>query len=318
MTLTEVRFKENHGQYFKNDIAWIDTQEAVILEKQGKLIITAENVYSLKELLYMHIPPIKYFVDRIIPEQCITYINGESGGSKSLLAQNMAMCIVAGIDFLGMISTNKGRVLYIDDENHLSEAKRRFQRFKHAFALLGDIVPDEAPLYIATEIHLKINIDTLKGQRQAIEVFKKLEKLIIKTKPDVVFLDSLSRFIIGDENSSETARPIRENLKTLCMKYNCAFVIIHHKGKYAPGGRGSSEFKAQADCEFDLNKIEKQQYAFTVFNSKPRMGRTAPYFSYEIVDVDNDKGLRLIPFSQPATTNDLLPTLKGWGIYASA
>src|SRR5258707_1288956 len=60
--------------------------------------------------------PEKYLIEGLIHERCLALIAGDSGLGKSPLSYQMAICVAAGVPFLGH-AVRKSRVLYMDFEN---------------------------------------------------------------------------------------------------------------------------------------------------------------------------------------------------------
>src|SRR5215813_13280385 len=64
----------------------------------------------------------EYLVDGLIAQQSLTLAVGDSNRGKSPYFYQMAICVAAGVPFLGL-PVKQGRVLYIDAENSTGEVE---------------------------------------------------------------------------------------------------------------------------------------------------------------------------------------------------
>ena len=76
--------------------------------------------------------------------------------------------------------------------------------------------------------------------------------------PPLIVLDSLVRFMPGDENSTDAPKAFWERIKKL-NGAGCSFLILHHAGKGASTkeGRGSTDITAGCDFKYLLTKPSK-------------------------------------------------------------
>jgi len=82
----------------------------------------------------------KFLVEGFLPQQSIAIAAGDSTIGKSALVCQLALCVAAGVPFLGM-KTNPGTVLYFDLENSLPDCKA--MRDALAGFLKLDKMPDD-------------------------------------------------------------------------------------------------------------------------------------------------------------------------------
>jgi hypothetical protein len=64
----------------------------------------------------------QFLVEGFLPRRCIAIAGGDSTIGKSAFMCQLALCVAAGIPFLGM-KTNQSQVLYFDLENSLLDCK---------------------------------------------------------------------------------------------------------------------------------------------------------------------------------------------------
>lgn len=187
------------------------------------------------------VPPIKWRIENLLTTNGIVIIASPPKQFKTFVAIQAAISISNGTSFLDKFPTTKGVVLYIDEENGEANLIRRFKQLADGEETT---VPDTV-FYTSFE---SIKLDTTKGALM-------VEELILAYRPDVVFLDSMVRFMEGDEDRSSDVRIVFENLKKLLARFSVSFFILHHtrkgngtKTKSLDDLRGSSDFGAFADA----------------------------------------------------------------------
>lgn len=202
-----------------------------------------EKIISLDELLGKNLPPIKWLIDGLIPEEAITIMPGASGSFKTWLAMSMALSIANGKNFLDIFTTRQANVLIIDEEG----GERLYsERFK----LLG--APNNSPVYLMSMTNFVANKDKINN------IIKECKKKNI----ELIIIDSLVRVNTGDENSSRDIAKFFSLLR-LITKESISILIIHHNRKPGQGGydpssdmRGSSDIKAAVDVQLAVKRTK--------------------------------------------------------------
>lgn len=199
------------------------------------------------------IPPLKWRILNLLTTNGIVIIASPPKQFKTFVAIHAAIAISNGTPFLDKFPTTPGAVLYIDEENGEANLIRRFQQLAEGH---GEVVKPNV-FYTSFE---SIKLDNFNGAMM-------IEELIMAYKPDVVFLDSMVRFMEGDEDKSSDVRLVFENLKKLLARFPVSFFILHHtrkgngtKAKSLDDLRGSSDFGAFADA---ILGVESNERGFT-------------------------------------------------------
>lgn len=260
------------------------------------------NIMSLHKLLNTEIKEPAYVVDGYIHSNSTTVIVGKPGTSKSFLGVTMGISICYNEPLFGLYNTIGNKVLYIDEENALGRIKERVSKLVHNKT-------DKEPLknfILASYQDIKLNKNG----------FDQLDKLMSKYKPDIVFLDSLIRFIVGSENDSGFVKIANDYIKTLIIKHNCAFVVLHHARKGSEVGldmlRGSSEIAGFARSILIVTKYGKK---FTVNQIKNSYDVEADSFTYTIRNPsENEVKLHIEPMSKGKFRNyeKLASQIENW------
>lgn len=219
---------------------------------------------SLTEYRQIETLQVPYIVHRLVPRQCRLAIFGPNKAGKSQFALQLMLAMAQGRPFLGR-HTEKVRILYLQFDTPDPIWKIRLDDLAQAGVdLSGDIMfvrPDTAirPFDIMTNDHRK-----------------ELEELIEKAKPDVVFIDVLSKIHRLDENDQHQMKMLMDRLNILFD--GMALILIHHTNKPKPdspmprpsnAGRGSGFIGGETDANW-LLWPEGQDENILVFTTESR------------------------------------------------
>ena len=159
---------------------------------------------------------------------------------KSLLALDVCAGLAAGRPVLGNAAREPLRVLYLDAENTLADLGERLRDMAYTPGDLGDRLiyvsfPTMAPL------------DSSMGGLD-------LLTLVEDHHPDIVVLDTLSRFVEGDENEAPTYHDLYRYSLVRLKALGIAVLRLDHAGKdMTKGQRGSSAKSADVDAVWRLS-----------------------------------------------------------------
>jgi len=153
----------------------------------------------------------EFLVEGFLPAKSIAIVGGDSGIGKSPLICQLALCLAAGIPFLGM-ETHQGRVLYFDLENSLIDCKGMRD------TLAGFLSLREVP-----------NHDFLLVPEPA--DFARLSDLLEKLKPSLVVIDSLRAYAPDATEKNAKAGEWLKEVRQLMRKHGCSLLVVHHLRK---------------------------------------------------------------------------------------
>jgi hypothetical protein len=172
------------------------------------------------------------------PGQQIALI-GDGKAGKSLLCQEWMWRMATGQEFLDDRPGAPVRVLYLDAENGQEQVQARFLSFGAGPGRMGELryasFPPVRPL------------DTAGGAAD-------LMALVKATGAELVVLDTVSRFISGPENDSDTWLNLYRHTLLALKRDRIASVRLDHFGKDKErGGRGSSAKSQDVDHVWELS-----------------------------------------------------------------
>jgi hypothetical protein len=149
----------------------------------------------------------QFLVEGFLPVKSIAIVAGDSGLGKSALMYQQALCIAAGIPFLGM-PTKQGRVLYFDSENSLDD---------------GKLMRDSLVRFLGLERAAEDFIVVPEPGRFA--------SLVEQIKPSSVVIDSLRANNPEVTSSNGDAGTWLKEKRALAHKHDFALQIVHHLRK---------------------------------------------------------------------------------------
>jgi hypothetical protein len=211
------------------------------------------------------LPPTRWLVRGVLPQQGIGAIYGKAGGGKSFIAVHLAFEAATGGEFFGEPFPRPLRVVYVAAER-ASETRDRFeaQAVHRGLATMPDNLAllnlPKTPQVLGDFERLRYAFEAVAAERWG------------GAKPDLVIFDTYAKMTIGtEENAAKEVGPIVELFTTLIK--GCggeAFgLLIHHEGKQKEAGlRGSTALLGALDVVMYLSGVpENLTLAVTKLNA---------------------------------------------------
>lgn len=231
--------------------------------------------------------PDAWLIQGIVPASVPQVTVGPPKSKKTFIAEHQAICIAAGIPWLGRL-TRRTRVLILAREDSVKETRRRVWRLARGLGL------DPRDLY-----------EWLRVDSTSAFYFHELEHIVamrntIETwHPGYVMVDSLSRTHMGDENSKKDMAIVTATWGEFCQEYDLAFGMIHHVPKSNQGTliqrvRGTGDIGAVVRHIIGVDKVD------TDVSSLEFDGNLHPLpepFNVRVVDGVNAAGEKTIVIS---------------------
>lgn len=205
------------------------------------------STYTVNELLKKDFPFVPSVVDGIISTEEFILLTAPAKAGKSMLALDLAICVVQGTDFLRRFKTNKMNVLLIQTEIAEIHFKERIKAKDYKQSC------DEANLILSSE---RVRLD----EKASLEALK---ETIRYHNIGLLILDPFYTLHRGDENVAKEIAPILSDLRDLIRETHCACILVHHQGKRGEGSsnsqtghkaRGSSAFADVPDGSISLSR----------------------------------------------------------------
>jgi hypothetical protein len=197
-----------------------DTESA--LREIGGVAANQFPAYRFSDLLN-YVPDVSNHVagDGWLRGGAGTLLVGGTGLGKSVLAQQIAVCVAAGTRFFGIQIREPQPVLYIGAENDAETMQRDFS------GIVKNMEPNPCPVVVEANLRV-VHCYGMDGEFFA----RFLADELRRNRPKLVVVDPYQAFLGGGEmNSSETflrwIRPIDAAIK----QFNVALLLVAHTPK---------------------------------------------------------------------------------------
>ena len=150
-----------------------------------------------------------------------------SGMGKSSMDVQMAVRFALGLDFMGVKSNGKLKSLIIQSEDSDGDVAEIWESIRYKMALTDEQV---------AEAHRMVLIQTERVNRGQAFI-DQLRRLVAKHQPDLVHINPLQAFIMGDVTEARDLGDfLRGGLNSLNEPATFGYIIVHHTVK-PPRGR---------------------------------------------------------------------------------
>ena len=218
-----------------------------------------------------HLKPISYLIKKVIPRNSIGMIYGASGSGKTFTVISLMMAIAGALpDWFGY-KVRQGKVAYLAGEGYAGILPRI-----KGFMLDNKI--SKADLLVSTS---GCDFNTEEGYAKIVNSLA--EKSFT---PDVIVVDTLNRFMVGDENSAKDVRSMLDYCDRLQRKYNCTIILIHHTGVGETAqtrARGSSALRGAFDFMF---LVAQGESGHTIEHYKAKDSELIDKMHFELASID--------------------------------
>jgi putative DNA primase/helicase len=202
---------------------------------------------------------VKWMIKRWLPKNSMIMLHGPSGSGKSLVAMDMACRIASDLDDWQGHKVRHGTVIYLAGEGYIGMNARL-----RAWAEHNGVNPSTINMWISK---YGCDLNQPKGYQLARESILAADK-----KPSVIVVDTLHRFMFGDENSAQDAGSMIKSCNDLMREFDCSVLLVHHTG-VADGAqqraRGSSAWRGAMESEISV-KPQDENMPMEIVNIKSK------------------------------------------------
>lgn len=184
--------------------------------------------------------PLKWLVKNWIPATGLVMVHGPSGGGKTFIVLEWALSIAAGLETTMGHVTKPGTVVYLAGEGHQG-LRGRIAAWKQARGIKS------LDMYLSKS---GCDLNTPDGYQKAVDSIRALPK-----PPSIIIVDTLHRFLSGDENSAQDAKTMLDACAGLTEEFGCVVELVHHTGVSDMAqhrARGSSAWRGALDVEISI------------------------------------------------------------------
>lgn len=235
-------------------------------EDKRRMIMNKNNVLNFKEMMVVFKEqPRPEPLWRGITKKSFGLVFGPSKSGKTIICENFAMSLACGKkQFFGYnLDGIPKKILFLGLEEFWVNRADRNKKQYHALDKEEQQLIEENYLYQG--INYKKRIIT--G-----DDWKDLNRTIVESKAEIVFIDSITRLNHGKLEDSDTAETIMQNLREICYKNGITLICIHHTPKMKNKEitmdciKGSAVFSQESDFAIGINRTTKgNRYLKNVF-----------------------------------------------------
>jgi phage/plasmid primase-like uncharacterized protein len=184
--------------------------------------------------------PISWLVKRWLQSQALIMVHGPSGGGKTFVVLDWCLRMASGMaEWCGQ-KVRPGNVVYLAGEGHHG-LRGRVAAWKHHHQA-GSLA-----MWLSKD---GCDLNTPTGYLQVVEQVRSLPE-----NPAIIVVDTLHRFLAGDENSAQDAKTMLDACNSLMNEFNCSVILVHHTGVAEEAqhrARGSSAWRGALDIEISI------------------------------------------------------------------
>ena len=218
--------------------------------------------------------PISWLVKRWLQSQALIMVHGPSGGGKTFVVLDWCLRMASGtVDWCGH-KVKAGNVVYLAGEGHHG-LRGRIAAWKHHNKA------GKLSMWLSKD---GCDLNTPTGYLQVVEQVRLLQE-----KPELIVVDTLHRFLSGDENSAQDAKTMLDACGNLMTEFDCSVVLVHHTGvsdEVQHRARGSSAWRGALDIEISVVPGKKDE-PMQLVQRKSKDAELAPtvYLQLETVTI---------------------------------
>lgn len=184
--------------------------------------------------------PISWLIKRWIQRDATIMVHGPSGGGKTFVVLDMCLRMASGGGEWCGHRTSAASVVYMAGEGHHG-LKGRVAAWKEKNGVTG------LNMWLSKS---GLDLNTPEGYQRTVQALRQLPE-----KPGVIVIDTLHRFLSGDENSAQDAKTMLDACAKLQQEFGCAVILVHHTGvsdEAQHRARGSSAWRGALDIEISI------------------------------------------------------------------
>ena len=217
--------------------------------------------------------PPKWLIKGWLEQQVLCMVHGPSGAGKSFVVLDWCLNIASGQAQWNGSKINNGKVIYLAGEGHYG-IKRRVAVWMQSYNV------SNADMWIS---RTGCDINTPEGYHKVVESIRALDVI-----PDVITVDTVHRFMHGDENSAQDVKTMIDACNGLMREFGCTVILVHHTGVSEEAqhrARGSSSWRGALESEYSVVPSKGENRTIKLINRKMKDGPDGSEAFFELTTV---------------------------------
>ncbi len=191
--------------------------------------------------------PIAWLIKRWLQQEALMMLHGPSGVGKTFILMDMCLRMATGKADWHDYKVKPGMVVYLAGEGHYG-LRSRIAAWKHHHKA------DKINMWVSRH---GCDLNTPQGYQKAADAIRALSE-----PPALIVIDTLHRFLDGDENSAQDAKTMIDACDRLKHEFGCSVMLVHHTGvsdEAQHRARGSSAWRGALDIEISVTGGKNDQ-----------------------------------------------------------
>jgi phage/plasmid primase-like uncharacterized protein len=215
--------------------------------------------------------PISWLVKSWLQDRALIMVHGPSGGGKTFLVLDWVLTLAAGRHQWNGRKVRPGPVVYLAGEGHQGLRGRVAAWKQHHGVSRLDMWLSKGGC----------DLNTREGIRKVSDAIRELP-----VTPSVIVVDTLHRFLNGDENKAQDAKTMLDACADLMEAFGAAVILVHHTGvsdEAQHRARGSSAWRGALDIEISV--VPQDNGIMQVVQRKSKDAELAEDMTVELISV---------------------------------
>ena len=184
--------------------------------------------------------PIAWLVKHWIQAQALVMVHGPSGSGKTFVVLDWCLRLASGIEDWAGHKVRPGHVVYLAGEGpHGLRGRVAAWKNHHSAGKLN--------MWLSRD---GCDLNTSTGYLRVVDSVRALPE-----RPQVIVVDTLHRFLSGDENSAVDVKTMLDACSALTSEFGCSVILVHHTGvsdEAQHRARGSRAWRGALDIEISI------------------------------------------------------------------
>ena len=184
--------------------------------------------------------PIAWLVKGWLQAQALIMVHGPSGGGKTFAVLDWCLRMASETSEWAGCRVKPGSVVYLAGEGHHG-LRGRVAAWKHKHR------SKKLSMWLSRD---GCDLNTPEGFRRTVTAIRQAG-----ITPALIVVDTLHRFLSGDENSAQDAKTMLDACNALMREFDCSVLLVHHTGVSEEAqhrARGSSAWRGALDIEISV------------------------------------------------------------------
>ena len=216
--------------------------------------------------------PVSWLVKKWVQADALVMVHGPSGGGKTFVVLDWVLHLAASKTEWQGHKIRPCDVVYLAGEGHQG-LRGRIAAWKHH---------NHAANLSMWLSQSGCDLNTQEGYQTAAANIRSLPK-----PPSVIVVDTLHRFLAGDENSAQDAKTMLDACAQLMREFRCTVILVHHTGvsdEAQHRARGSSAWRGALDIEISIVPGAKDA-PMQIIQRKSKDAELAPSINVQLQQV---------------------------------